>query len=63
MGVDVTRLDVAGPVTSHHDATVATDGPWLLVTADDDGTLELLVPSHATVAVEPCEGRCARGGE
>lgn len=60
MGVDITRLDVGGPVTAHYDTKVETDGPWLVV-YDAAGTLELVVPAHAVVVAESCAGRCDRG--
>lgn len=63
-GYHVKRLDAGGPVTAHHDGPFDTEGPFLVVWPIEgkNGTLPLLiVPSHALIAVEACDGSC-RGG-
>lgn len=64
---DLTRLTPAGVQRSHHAGKVEIDGPWLIMhSPGDDGSLDLIVPAHAVVAVEPCtaaQGRCPDGRE
>lgn len=64
-GYHVTRLRAAGPVTAHYDGPCETDGPFLIVWPVEgkakNGTPALIVPSHALIDVEPCDGSCLTG--
>lgn len=61
-GYHVKRLDVAGPITEHYDGPLETEGPWLHVWPIEGkvkgGMPLLLAPSHAVIAVKPCDGTC-----
>lgn len=61
-GYHVKRLEASGPVTEHYDGPYETEGPWLYVWPIDGkagSRLPMLVaPSHAVIAVSPCDGSC-----
>lgn len=64
-GYHVQRLTPGGPVTEHYEGPLETDGPWLNVWPIDGkklgGLPMLIAPSHAVIAVKPCDGTCSDG--
>lgn len=62
---DLERLTPGGVKVSHHEGKIVTDGPWLVLYAAGEGPdMDLIVPAHAVVGLEPCKGgRCRGGGE
>jgi len=61
---DLERLTPGGVKVTHHTGKVETDGPWLILHGPTEGSLDLIVPAAAVVALEPCTGtgRCGHGG-
>lgn len=56
-GYDVTRLEPAGVVVTHHHGKIETDGPWLVIyqTGDRAAIADLIAPAHVIVSVTPCD--------
>lgn len=59
MSYDITRLTPGGVEVLHHDEILETDGPFLLLHTREG--LRHIIPAHALVSVDPCQGRCRDG--